>query len=115
VSAKDDLLARFGPKVEAVRMPDGAPCYVRRIAGDEGAGLLGLDGESLLYAILLRSACEADGTRIFGDGDMDDLRALGLTYAFVAGQAAMRVNGLMDEEDVSGKSGAAPAGSSPSG
>jgi len=112
---KDDLLNAYGPRVETVLMPDGREVRVRRLMASEGLALFDSSGMDLLVQACVLCVVDDSDQPVFSDGDREEVARMGMNFVAVVGSAALKVNGLIDAEDASGKSDETPGGGLPSG
>jgi hypothetical protein len=114
MSYQDDLMADYGDKILEVEIAGGkTPVFVRTIDPAESLPLLDRpEGETpldFIRAVLLRSLCDADGKRVFGDDDLPLVERLGLQILIASGNAAMDLNGLSSSLEESRKKSEAPS------
>lgn len=105
--SRDALLAWGArPTVTPVPLPGGHTAYVRpmTVAERDGLEAARYDGDRKMPTgewlrqfraqLLIRAACDADGNRLFGDEDLDAVKALSAEIAEPLVDAAVKVNGM---------------------
>jgi len=92
------------PTIKPVLFANGNTTYVRTITIGERDTVFGQseDGQSATAKLLLASVCNATGTRIFDEEDLDQLATLPVDFIEPVATAALELNGLKKDgtEDV---------------
>ena len=87
--------------VEAVELPNGDTVYIRAvpasmvISGDKESVAKNLESGNML----VQSLCDADGTRLFNDGENNDALTIDLASLNVITRAINKLNGFTLGDD----------------
>lgn len=113
--SRAQILAADDRRIEPVKVPEwGGEIHVRAMTGRERGAfdehLSELNFNDYRALLVVACACDAEGKRLFGDDDVEQLTLKGAGALTRISDAAARLNGLreQDVEAIEGNSQSAP-------
>ena len=95
---KESLLSVSSPP-KKIDVPELGEVFIRLISEEQAIAASKLEGPESRAKMACYSLCDEDGTRLFADGDLDQVRGLPFISILEIFQQAMVHNGLMSDED----------------